>query len=98
MSGIVLKLQREALDKSTRVSDLLRKALLVARKLKVIDLESWILSELNGYSDGSSIPDYRWVSGEIKSFNPYNGMWLPIMFHESQSEIHRTLTRRQCNQ
>lgn len=98
MSGIVLELQREALDKSTRVSDLLRKALLVARKLKVVDLESWILSELNGYSKGSTVPDYRWVSGEIKTFNPYNGMWIPIMFHESQSKIQRDLTRRQCNQ
>jgi hypothetical protein len=98
MPGIVLELQREALDKSARVSDLLRKALLVARKLKVVDLESWILFELNGYTDGSKIPDYRWMRGEIKSLNPYNGMWLPIMFRESQSEIHNSLTKRQCSQ
>lgn len=98
MSGIVLELQREALDKTVRVSDLLRKALLVARKLKVNNLESWILSELNGYPDNSSIPDYRWVHGQIKVFNPYNGMWLPIMFQESQSELQRSLTRRKCNQ
>jgi hypothetical protein len=98
MPGIVLELQREALDKSVHISDLLRKALLVAKKLKIVDLESWILSELNGYTDASMIPDYRWVSGEIKSFNPYNGMWLPIMFHESQSEMHNALTKRQCGQ
>jgi hypothetical protein len=98
MSGIVLELQREALDKSVRSSDLLRKALLVARKLKVADLESWILSELNGYADNSTIPDYRWATGEIKAYNPYNGMWLPVMFRESNAEMHRSLTRRPCSQ
>lgn len=100
MAGIVLELQREALDKSTRVSDLLRKALLVARKLKIVDLESWILSELNGYSDtdAASFPPYRWIHGEIKSFNPYNGMWLPIMFPEAEAKIHQALTRRPCSQ
>jgi len=100
VAGIVIELQREALDKSIRVSDLLRKALLVARKLNIVDLESWILSELNGYSntDAVSFPPYRWVSGEIKSFNPYNGMWLPIMFPESEAKIHQTLTRRPCGQ
>lgn len=98
MSGIVLELQREALDKTVHVSDLLRKSLLVARKLKVNDFESWILSELNGYPNNSSIPEYRWLYGEIKVFNPYNGAWLPIMFQESQSEIYLSLTKRPCNQ
>ncbi len=90
MPGIVLELQREALDRSIRVSDLLRKVLLVAKKLKIADLESWILHELNGYSDSSTVPEYRWMTGEIKTFNPYNGMWIPIMFHESDSKIHNT--------
>lgn len=98
MSGIVLELQRESLDKSIRASDLLRKTLLVAKKLKVTDIESWILSELNGYSDNSGIPNYRLVTGEISAFNPYNGMWLPIMFHESEANIHESLTKRSCGQ
>lgn len=100
MSGIVIELQRDALDKSIHTSDLLRKALLVARKLKITEIESWLQLELNGYTDANieSFPAYRWITGEIKSFNPYNGMWLPIMFPESESEIHRALTRRPCNQ
>lgn len=100
MAGIVLELQHEALDKSIRVSDLLRKALLVAKKLKISELESWILSELNGYSNTNkdSFPEYRWISGQIRSFNPYNGMWLPIMFPESEAHVHRALTRRPCIQ
>ena len=40
MTGIVLELQREALDKTVQISDLLRKAMLVARKLKVTEIES----------------------------------------------------------
>ncbi len=100
MPGIVIELQRDALDKSIRTSDLLRKALLVARKLKITDLESWVLSELNGYSDTdiASFPAYRWVSGEIKSFNPYNGMWMPIIFSVSEADVHHALTRRPCGQ
>jgi hypothetical protein len=43
MTGIILELQKEALDKRTQISDLLRKALLVARKLKVQEIESWIM-------------------------------------------------------
>jgi hypothetical protein len=61
MTGIVLELQREALGKGVRISDLLRKVLLVARKLKVSEIEAWVLSELNGYSDGAEIPEYRQV-------------------------------------
>lgn len=98
MTGIVRELQKEALDKSTRVSDLLRKALLVARKLKVPEIEAWLQHELNGYPDDAKFPDYRVVKGEIKSWNPYNGQWLPVMFSGNRPEIHDALTRRQCNQ
>jgi hypothetical protein len=98
MTGIVRELQKEALDRSVRVSDLLRKALLVARKLKAPNIEAWIVAELNGYSDGANVPAYRTISGEIKSWNPYNGAWLPIIFPESDAKIHRALTQRKCNQ
>lgn len=98
MTGIVRELQKEALDKSVRPSDLLRKALTVARKLKVPDIEAWIMAELNGYANDAKFPDYRWVKGEIKSFNPYNGSWLPVMFTDHEPKVYDALTRRQCNQ
>jgi hypothetical protein len=99
MAGIVRELQKEALDKSVRVSDLLRKALLVARKLKVPEMEAWITSELNGYPKDATFPDYRTVTGQIRARNPITGAWLPVMFPENAREdILDSLTRRQSNQ
>jgi len=77
MDSLVLELQRDALDRGIHITDLLRKALLVSRKLKIKDIEAWINNELNGYTE-NSIPDYRIVYGELKAFNPYRG-WLPVM-------------------
>lgn len=98
MTSLVTELQREALDRSVPAADLLRKALVAARKLKIEGIQSWLKSELNGYSEPDEIPEYRWVNGEIKVFNPHNGMWIPIMLAESMREEHRYLTNRPCRQ
>ena len=82
MASLVLELQRDALDKSIPVADLLRKALVVARKLKVIDIVEWLGHELNGY-DGAKVPQYRKLRGELKVFNPYNG-WIPLRMSNTQ--------------
>ena len=76
MDSLVLELQRDALDRSIHITDLLRKALLVSRKLKIKDIEAWIYSELIGYKE-NLIPEYRIVYGELKAFNPYVG-WMPV--------------------
>ena len=98
MTSLVTELQREALDRTVSTADLLRKALVTARKLKIEGIQSWLKSELNGYSGSEEIPEYRWVHGEIKVFNPYNGMWIPIMLAESMRDEHRRLTNRPCRQ
>lgn len=76
--GIVIELQKEALDENTSLEVLLRKAYLVAKKLKLEDFEKWLKQEQNGY-DGK-VPDYRILYGEIKAWNPYNG-WIPIVLN-----------------
>ena len=98
MTSLVTELQREALDRSVPTADLLRKALVAARKLKIEGIQSWLKSELNGYSDSDDIPKCRLVNGEIKAFNPYNGMWVPILLAESMVEEHTFLTNRKCAQ
>lgn len=98
MTSLVNELQREALDRSVRTADLLRKALVVARKLGREDIQPWLNSELNGYVDTADIPKYRSVLGEIRSYNPYNGIWMPIIFPESMADTHRSLTNRKCGQ
>lgn len=87
MSSLVLELQRDALEKTVSTTDLLRKAMVVARKLRVTDIEQWISHELNGYPEGSEVPSYRYLRGEPKVFNPYNG-WVPLMMSDAkQAEL-----------
>lgn len=74
MSSIVLELQRGALNSDIRVSDLLRKAFVVARKLNVNEFEKWILLELNGYPDAEEKPQYRTLLGQPAAFTPFNGV------------------------
>ena len=96
MGSIILELQRESYDSSKSISDLLRKAFVVAKKLKIIEFEQWINAELNGYKGMySKVPDYREIVGEIKAFNPYRG-WIPVVIYDSK--MYTLLTRRKINQ
>lgn len=95
MSSLVLELQRDALDKSVSAVDLLRKALVVARKLKVTDLIDWLTHELNGYPEGAEVPEYRKLRGELKVHNPYHG-WVPLMI--SNPEHAEILSKRGTSQ
>lgn len=85
MDSLVLELQRDVLDRTIHITDLLRKALLVSRKLKIRDIEEWLNDELNGY-EGRPVPSYRIVTGELKGFNPYRG-WVPIMLGAEFNEM-----------
>ena len=94
MLPIVLQLQHDALDRDVPTSDLLRKAFVVAKKLKLNDFENWIDGELNGYNL-RKVPDYRRVTGQIKGWNPYQG-WIPLLFQDS--ELERTASRSLVHQ
>ncbi len=86
MSGIVLELQRETLDPSVNVTDLARKAKLIAVKLEQRSAIEWITRELEGYA-GSTLkdfPKYRIVSGTPQALNPYHG-WQAIYFHDKKT-------------
>lgn len=72
MNSVVLELQKEAVDSDNDVSNLLRKAFLIAKKLNIIELEKWVNLELNGYGKEDDIPDYRTVHGMLKFLNPYS--------------------------
>lgn len=78
MSGIVLELQQEALSKKADVESLLRKAYVIAKKLKLKDFEEWIKLEQNGYSEKNNVPDYRYVRGTFRAYNPALGQWIPM--------------------
>ncbi|MBE7508251.1 MAG: hypothetical protein HS101_18470 [Planctomycetia bacterium] len=80
MNSIVLELQQKALDKDADVAELVRTALLVARKLGINDFAEWAELELRGYKN-EELPDYRKVQAEVKAFNPYRG-WVPFIFED----------------
>lgn len=84
MEGIVIELEKEALDESVSVESLLRKAYLVARKLKLTEFEEWINKEQNGYN--GEIPDYRMINGNYKAWNPYRG-WMPVILTPKMGKI-----------
>jgi hypothetical protein len=94
LNSIVLELQKEALDQNISISTLLRKALIIAKKLKITEFENWILNELNGY-EKNVIPDYRKIKGIVKAYNPYHG-WQPIIF--ANKKLEETLSYRDTGQ
>jgi len=87
LSSLILELQKESIDSSVPILNLLRKALIVATKLKLQDFKQWIESEMNGYENRQNTPKYRSVHGEIKYLNPFHG-WQPIIFDISTESLH----------
>lgn len=87
---IVLQLQELASDSEHEIADLLRKALVVATKLQLPDFKKWVLSELNGYEDLTSLPEYRRIKGDLRAQNPYHG-FIPFIINEP--EIREVVTK-----
>lgn len=83
MTGLVLELQRDALNPEIKVSNLLRKAFVISKKLGISEIEDWLDKELNGYSPTDDIPAYRTVSGRVEVLNPYHG-WQQVSFRNEQ--------------
>ncbi|MEJ6486500.1 hypothetical protein N0Y54_35455 [Nostoc punctiforme UO1] len=92
MNSIVLELQRDALNPSISVLILLRKAYVVARKLKIRQFQEWIELELNGYN-GHPIPEYRSVRGQLRAWNPFHGWHQIVTYDQNLLEIYETV----CN-
>lgn len=74
MSGIVVDLQRETLVKEVSVSDLLRKAYFISKKLGIEDSCSWIKNELDGYASLTDVPKYRQIKGQLFVSTPNGGL------------------------
>jgi len=85
MNSLVIELQKDLYDSESKVTDILRKAYILASKLNIPDFKIWINNELNGYNDYEIIPDYRKVQGDLKGLNPYRG-WIPVMIPDSKNE------------
>jgi hypothetical protein len=78
MQSLVLQLQGECLDSSVSILEILRKALVVARKLEVKDFQAWIDNELNGYDDVADLPPYRVIHGHLQCWDSHQDSWIPL--------------------
>ena len=87
MTSIVLELQSKALNTATAVSDLLRTALVVAKKLRQDDIIKWLNCEMNGYTDDDEIPQYRQIAGQIMINNPFYGLQSVVFESAAEAEI-----------
>lgn len=81
-SSLVLELQALAQSGSTDLSELLRRAKVVAVKLDLKEPLIWIDHELNGYPDKAALPTYRQVPSELRMKNPFHGL-VPIQFEKA---------------
>lgn len=91
MNGIVLELQKEAMDKNADIESLLRKSYVIARKLKLLEFEEWIQCEQEGYGK-KEIPEYRMIQGQLKALNPVRG-WIPVVMESGVAEKAFTKTK-----
>lgn len=85
MSSLVLDLEQEVMEPECDILSALRKAHLIASKLKLTEFDTWIMSELNGYTNCDDIPDYRKVKGQLKAWNPCRG-WIPVEFQDTKTQ------------
>lgn len=85
MNGIVLELQQDLLSKDCDILNALRKAHIIATKLKLDEFDKWIQQELNGFKSENATPPYRKVRGVLKALNPYYG-WIPVVVGNAEIE------------
>ena len=84
MSSAVIDLQEAITSPDCDIVNVLRKAHVIAAKLKLTEFDKWVQYELNGYGDQAIIPEYRWVSGKLKGFNPCHG-WIPAIIPDDET-------------
>lgn len=82
MESLVIELQKDILDDNVPTTNILRKALVVAKKLRIDDIEHWLLKEMNGYPLDEEMPPYRELRGQLKVKNPYQG-WIPLFMEDT---------------
>ncbi|MET4574975.1 hypothetical protein [Ottowia thiooxydans] len=93
MPAIVPELVNMASDPTVSTTDLLRRALVVARRLAAPELVDWINSELTGYKQ-EEVPDYRRLNGQLVAENPYNGV-MPFFAPPEMTELLTDFSARQ---
>ena len=82
MKSLVLEIQALAQSGTTEVTELLRRAKVVAVKLNLKEPLTWIDRELGGYEKDAEIPAYRCVPSRLIGLNPFHGP-IPVQFEHN---------------
>ncbi len=96
MTPLVLELQKHALDPDTVVTDLLRMALVVARKLSIREFQDWVELELKGYPDIDQVPSYRLLRGQPVAHNRFRG-WETVLTYNLDAQLAENLSTFKIN-
>ena len=70
-ASLAAQIQKEVVDSNVPISDILRKAKVLATLLRNAEFRRWVDAELGGYGTGSSLPDYR--TFEPLNFGTFSG-------------------------
>ncbi|MDR9404218.1 MAG: hypothetical protein RI580_12340 [Halothece sp. Uz-M2-17] len=89
-NSLILELQSLASTPDTEIGSLLRKAMLVAGKLKLSDFRAWIDCELNGYGN-RDVPEYRKTQCTLHVRNPYHGLQPLVTDNDSFADTLRKI-------
>lgn len=81
--GLVIELQRDAVDTNISVASLVRKAILVSTKLKIAEVSEWLKHELNGYPSEIEVPKYRTLQVQLQAWIDGRG-YGPMYFDDEQ--------------
>lgn len=94
MATDIQKLKDDVTKTDVKISELLRRAKILASELGDKDFLKWAEGELSGYS--KEPPAYRLVRGEPKGWNPFRG-WIPVLFSNSP-ETQKNLSEQRLRQ
>lgn len=85
MAALVHELVNMASDPSVSVADLLRRAMVAASRLDLVEVTTWLTDELNGY-ENREVPPYRRLRAEVMCKNPYHGL-IPLLLPPGTVEV-----------
>ena len=69
----ILEIREDLISGSEDLSNILRKAMVLAIEIELPELRDWVRRELNGYVDGDTIPSYR--SMKPTNLGTFAGGW-----------------------
>lgn len=91
MASLVEELQHDATRTEVKVTDLLRRALLVGAKLNIAEFKEWTSKELSGYSAGSEMPEYRVLNGVPYDDRGYERVPVNIVDTGGEADLEKRL-------